>query len=69
MKLYAIEVKGNITNNDWSIVTIWKSEDKANDVMKEYSANSTEKDCDLEYRIKIIDTDSDECIYDYDDYC
>lgn len=66
MILYAIECKGDITNNDWSIVTIWKDLDTASNHMRRYEFNAEENDAELKYRIKLLDTD-DDCVYDYDE--
>lgn len=66
MILYAVECKGDITNNEWSIVTIWKDLDTASNYMRKYEFNAEENDTNLKYRIKSLDTDND-CIYDYDD--
>lgn len=67
MIIYSVEVKGDITNDDWSIVTIWKSEEDAIKAKEKYITNCSNNEVDLEYRIKELDTDS-ECIYDcYDE--
>lgn len=65
MIIYAVEVKGSITDYDWSIVTIWKSWGDAIKAMKEYTTNCSDDGVDWEYRIKDLDTDND-CIYDYE---
>ncbi len=68
MILYAVECNGEITGYDWSIVTIWKNKDDANNAMNIYKRNVQETHASSDYRIKEIDTDSEEsCIYDYDD--
>lgn len=65
MIIYAIEVKGSITNYDWSIVTIWKNIADASEEIEKYRTNVSDNDVDdWEYRIKELDTDN-ECIYDY----
>lgn len=64
MIIYAIEVRGNITSYEWSIVTIWKNKTDALDEMTKYKANCRNNKVELEYRIKELDTDN-ECIYDY----
>lgn len=66
MTIYAVEVKGDITNNEWSIVTIWRNVDDAEKAMRNYKLNCTDNDIDSEYRIKELDTDND-CVYDYDE--
>lgn len=65
MIIYAIEVKGSITNYDWSIVTIWNNIADASEEIEKYRTNVSDNNVgNWEYRIKELDTDN-ECIYDY----
>ncbi len=64
MIIYAVEVRGDVTSYEWSIVTIWKSESDALDEMTKYKTNCSNNKVDLEYRIKELDTDN-KCIYNY----
>lgn len=68
MILYSVNYKGSLTNDEWSIVTIHKSEEGAKEAMERYESNvATNGVFDVEYKIVEIDTDSDyDCIYDYD---
>ena len=69
MILYSVNCKGSVTNNEWSIVTIHKSHEgaeetiaKCKDNLSKYNPNS-----DSQYCIFEIDTDDPwDCIYDYD---
>lgn len=64
MILYAIEYKGELSNYDWSIVTIWNNQDSAKKEMNQYISNYSKNEGEMpEYRIKEIDTDK-ECVYD-----
>ena len=65
MILFAVEANGPATNDEWSIVTIWKDEDKANSAMRQYEDNCEKNNVDYEYRIKRINTDN-ECVYDFE---
>ena len=68
MILYAVEYRGKITNNMWSIVSIWKDQDSAEKEKGQCIENWKEHEemHFSEYRIKKIDTDSNDPIYDYD---
>ena len=67
MKIYATEYKGELSNNEWSIVTIWKTKELAIKAKNSYELNWP-KDNIPEYRITEIDTDSsNDCIYDSED--
>lgn len=65
MILYAVEVTGAVTNNEWSIVTIWDNEESAKQAKTHYEFNCKKNDVDSEYRIKELDTNN-KCIYDYE---
>lgn len=70
MILYAVSYKGELTNDEWSIVTIHKSLEGATKAKEQYENNvrtqyGTLEDC--KYDIKEIDTDIDQdCVYDCD---
>ena len=65
MKLYAIHYKGELSNNEWSIVTIHKSYETAYETMKQYIHNHKGFDVMPEYDIYTIDTDVDsDVVYD-----
>lgn len=72
MTIYAVEAKGDITNDEWSIVTIWQTKQGAKDAQRQYESNFSHNRNRingevLEYRIKEIYTDiDDDCIYDYE---
>lgn len=64
MILYAIEYSGPITDDQWSIVTIHKSKESAEDYMDMYINNNPKNNLPL-YRIKEINTFKDnDIIYD-----
>lgn len=68
MILYSVNYKGDLSNYEWSIVTIHKSLEGAEKAKSEYERNWTNNrpEADCEYRIIEIDTDSEsDCIYDY----
>ena len=68
MKLYAVSYKGTLSNNEWSIINIWKTKENAIETMERYRSNWSKQDLDIpEYTITEIDTDvEDDCIYDYE---
>lgn len=66
MILYAVEVVGTVTNDEWSIVTIWNNGELAKQAKAHYESNCKKIDTDSVYRIKKLDTDN-ECIYDYEE--
>lgn len=67
MKLYSVNCLGTITNDEWSIVTIHKTLEGAEQAMNQYIKNATEYDARLQYTIYIIDTDIDsDVVYSYD---
>lgn len=68
MILYSVNYKGDLTNYEWSIVTIHKSREGAKEAVERYESNVATNGIDnTEYKIVEIDTDSyDDCIYDCD---
>lgn len=66
MIIYAVETRGEITHNDWSIVTIWNNKEQAEKAKVHYVQNCSNNEIDLEYRIKKLDTDNN-CIYDFEE--
>ena len=68
MKLYSVNCKGPLTNDEWSIVTIHRSLKGAKGAIKRYienNENNSNKNC--EYIIYVIDTDEEsDVIYDCD---
>lgn len=68
MKLYSVNCKGPLTNDEWSIVTIHRSLKGAEEARKEYIKNNRDNSEDYcEYIIYIIDTDEEsDVIYDCD---
>ena len=68
MILYSINYCGPLSNYEWSIVTIYKSLEVAEQDKTRYEENmKSNGGIDYKYRIIEIDTDSpSDCIYDYD---
>lgn len=68
MVLYGVNYKGPISSNEWSIVTIHKTEEGANKALKHYNHNCEINGItDSKYKIVKIDTDIDsDIVYDYD---
>lgn len=69
MKLYSVNYRGPLSNNEWSIVTIHKTLESAEAAKHKYTENYHNSDVyDSEYIIYIIDTDvDDDVVYDYED--
>lgn len=70
MILYSVNYKGPASNYDWSIVTIHKSKESAENTMKRYRRQMDENSPNngVKYCIVAIDTDSENgCIFDYTD--
>lgn len=67
MKLYSVNYRGSITNNEWAIVTIHKTLESAEDARRKYVKNHQDLGSyDVEYIIYVIDTDVDtDVVYDY----
>lgn len=68
MILYSVHYHGPNSNYEWSIVTIHKTREDAENAMDKYKQNC--KDIGIENTVKYciieIDTESsDDCIYDY----
>lgn len=70
MILYAVQYNGIQVNYSQSIVTIWKTKEAAQSAMNQYIKNITENCYESEnvYNIIEIDTDKENCIYDYEWY-
>ena len=68
MILYSVNYSGPLSGYEWSIVTIHKSLEGAQQAKDQYEENmKINNGSDCEYRIIEIDTDSQsDCIYDYD---
>lgn len=69
MILYSVNYRGALSNDEWSIVTIWKTRERAEEAMSIYENNWSKVDKhNTEYTIVEIDTDSDnDCVYDFED--
>lgn len=67
MKLYSVNYKGPVSMDEWSIVTIHKTREGAEEAMSSYIENYGENIASCEYTIWEIDTDTDsDIVYDYD---
>jgi hypothetical protein len=69
MILYAVSYKGPLSNNDWSIIRIYKDEEKANAYKEHVIGKFIEQESFPEIAVQKFSTDvNKDYVYDYEDY-
>lgn len=67
MILYAVEALGDITNNEFSIVSIHKTKVGATNTIIQYEKACKQSGANIEYSIYEIDTNvTNDCIYNFE---